>query len=186
MGTIAQPPRIHPARSTRFPSISITAPRSEHRVLSVPIQNHPHQHFANGALRAKYNAVITGLLLFALIVTLTFFVLLLAYEFLPWALAPAVIQLHAGDSIIYRKQKYSTHPGRRAYEIHPTTQGDDYSYFVDKFWTVENVLRDGRIVVTTRTHKHHYLLPNDPNLRRAGFIARLRYRNRFPHLEEEA
>jgi hypothetical protein len=130
--------------------------------------------------------VITGLLLFASIGSLVFFTLLLVYEFHIWNGTPATIQLHAGDSIIYRKQKHSTHPGRRAYDIHPTTQGDDYSYFVDKFWTVENVLRDGRILVTTRTHKHHYLRVNDPNLRRAGIVARLRYWKRFPHLAEEA
>lgn len=130
--------------------------------------------------------MITGLLLFASIGSLLFFVLLLAYEFHLWGRTPVPIQLHVGDTIIYRKQKYSTHPCPRAYDIHPTTQGDDYTYFVDKFWTVENVLRDGRVLVTTRTHKHHYLQPNDPNLRRAGFIARLRYRNRFPHLEEAA
>jgi hypothetical protein len=130
--------------------------------------------------------VITGLLLFASIGSLVFFALLLAYEFHIWARTTATAEIHVGDSIIYRKQKYSTHPCRRAYDIHPTTAGDTYTYFVDKFWTVENVLRDGRILVTTRTHKHLYLEPQDPNLRRAGFIARLRYRKRFPHLEEEA
>jgi hypothetical protein len=119
-----------------------------------------------------------------LIGSFIFFAHLLAHEFYSSGRTPAAIQLQAGDSIIYRKQKHSTHPGRRAYDIHPTSQGDDYSYFVDKFWTVENVFRDGRILVTTRTHKHLYLRASDPNLRRAGFIARLRYRNRFPHLEE--
>jgi hypothetical protein len=130
--------------------------------------------------------VITGLLFFASISSLLFFALLLAYEFHLKAHAPAVVQLHPGDSIIYRKQKYSTHPCPRAYDVHPTSQGDSYSYFVDKFWTVENVLRDGRVLVTTRTHKHHYLRSNDPNLRRAGIVARLRFRKRFPHLEEAA
>ena len=130
--------------------------------------------------------MITGLLLFASIGSLAFFALLLAYEFHSWNRIHATAQVHAGDSIIYRKQKYSTHPCPRAYDVHPTTAGDTYTYFVDKFWTVENVLRDGRILVATRTNKHHYLQPNDPNLRRAGLISRLRYRKRFPHLEEAA
>jgi hypothetical protein len=130
--------------------------------------------------------VITGLLLLASIGSLVFFALLLAYEYRMWMRTPTLARIHPGDSIIYRKQKYSTHPCPRAYDIHPTTAGDTYTYFVDKFWTVENVLRDGRILVATRTNKHHYIASNDPNLRRAGFVARLRYRNRFPHLEEGA
>jgi len=29
--------------------------------------------------------------------------------------------------------------------------------------------------------EHHYLRRNDPNLRKANLIERLRYANRFPH-----
>jgi hypothetical protein len=90
--------------------------------------------------------------------------------------------VHPGDRIVYRKQKVSTHPCPRAYDIHPASQGDTYIYFVDKFWTVEKVLHDGRIVVTTRTQKHHYLRPDDPYLHKAGMFARLRHWKRFPQL----
>lgn len=113
-----------------------------------------------------------------------FLVLLLASEFLPRFRTPARISVEEGDAIVYRKQKVSTHPSPRAYDVHPASQGDTYVYFIDKFWTVEKVLRDGQILVATRTHKHHYLRPNDPNLHKAGWFERLRYWKRFPRLAE--
>jgi hypothetical protein len=115
-----------------------------------------------------------------------FLALLIAHEWRRAREAFSAAHLEVGDAIVYRKQKTSTRPSPRAYAIRPAGQGDDYSYFVDKFWTVENVLSDGRLVVTTRTRKHHYLRPDDPNLRKAGLIVRLRYRRRFPELAEAA
>ena len=124
--------------------------------------------------------MITVLLLFALVGAPVFLALLLAKEFLPMIHRDAGPHLEVGDGIVYRMQKVSTHPSPRAYEVHPAGQGDTYSYFVDKFWTVENVLDDGRILVTTRTRKRHCLRVDDPNLRKAGFVARLRHWKRFP------
>jgi len=121
-----------------------------------------------------------------LIAAVVFFALLLENEFFGKIRKQASTKLEVGDSVIYRKQKVSATPGPRAYDIHPADQGEYYSYFVNKFWTVENVLPDGQILVTTRTKKHHYLRPSDPNLRKAGLIMRLRYRNRFPELQEAA
>jgi predicted transcriptional regulator of viral defense system len=90
-------------------------------------------------------------------------------------------KIEVGDPIVYCKQKVSTHPGERAYEISPAENGDNYSYIVDKYWTVADVLEDN-LVAITRTNKHHLLRKDDPNLRRARIIERLRYRNRFPQL----
>ena len=126
------------------------------------------------------------LLLIVVVGTPVFLALLLAHEFLPKMQALAHAPVHPGDRIVYRKQKVSTHPSPHAYDIHPASQGDTYIYFIDKFWTVEKVLRDGRILVTTRTNKHHYLHPNDPNLHKAGWLARLLYWKRFPKPIEEA
>lgn len=107
-------------------------------------------------------------------------------SFTLWALSPnrrwLVATVQVGDPIVYRKQKASSHPGPRARAIRPAERGDFYYYLVNKFWTVENVLGDGRIVVRTRTNKKHYLRPNDPNLRKPKLIERLRYRDRFPQL----
>jgi len=134
-----------------------------------------------------YIDVVIPLLLFlALFGTFVFLAFLLVDEFSAKMRTPTGALVEVGDGVVYRKQKVSTHPSPRAYEIRPAGQGDTYSYFVDKFWTVESVLRDGRILVTTRTNKHHCLRPDDPNLRKAGLVARLRYRNRFPHLLEAA
>lgn len=126
------------------------------------------------------------LLLIVVVGTPVFLALLLAHEFLPPMRALAHAPVHAGDRIVYRKQKVSTHPSPHAYDVHPASQGDTYIYFIDKFWTVEKVLRDGRLLVTTRTHKHHYLSPDDPNLQKASWFERLRYWRRFPRLAEEA
>ena len=91
-------------------------------------------------------------------------------------------QFGVGDPIVYRMQKVSTHPGGRAYEVHPAEKGDNYSYIVDKYWTVADVFADGLIVAITRTNKRHYLRQDDPNLHRAKMIERLRYRDRFPEV----
>jgi hypothetical protein len=85
-----------------------------------------------------------------------------------------------GDPLIYRKPKVSSRPGPRARNIQPSENGDDYYYEVEKFWTVANVLDDGRLLAVTRTGKGVYLSPEDERLRKARLIERLRYRRRFP------
>jgi hypothetical protein len=88
-----------------------------------------------------------------------------------------------GDLLIYRKPKVSARPGPRARNIQPSANGEEYYYEVDKFWTVADVLRDGRLRAVTRTGKEVYLSPEDERLRKAKLIERLRYRRRFPALE---
>jgi len=87
-----------------------------------------------------------------------------------------------GDPIVYIKQEASTHPALRARDIHPAERGDLYYYVVHKYWMVEDVLPDGRIVARTRTNKFHCLPPADPNLRKAKLLERVKYRDRFPRL----
>jgi len=88
--------------------------------------------------------------------------------------------LEPGDFLIYRKSKVSPHPGPRARNVHAAERGDDYYYEVDKYWTVADVLDDGRLVAVTRTGKQVYLAPEDENLRKAGWLERFRHRRRFP------
>ena len=90
-----------------------------------------------------------------------------------------------GDHVIYRKQKFSAHPGPGAKNIYPTANGDAYSYAVDKFWTVVAVQPNGRIVVRTRRGKQFELSSDDPALRRAHWLVRFWYWNRFPVLEDD-
>ena len=90
--------------------------------------------------------------------------------------------LEPGDPVIYRKSKASTRPGPRARNVQASENGDDYYYDVDKYWTLSDVLADGRLVVVTRTGKRLYLPPQDGRLRKAGLLERFRYRSRFPSL----
>ena len=91
-----------------------------------------------------------------------------------------------GDLVVYRKTKHSTHPGPRAENIHPAPNGDNYSYTIDKFWLVQEVRADGRIVATTRRGKKNVVKADDPMLKRASLIHRILYRSRIARLLERA
>ena len=84
-----------------------------------------------------------------------------------------------GDWVVFRRTKHTTHPGHRAREIQAAANGDFYSYFVEKFWTVDEVLPDGQLRLRTRRGKIHIVRDNDPNLRRASIWERIRHRTRF-------
>jgi hypothetical protein len=130
--------------------------------------------------------VITALLLFAVVGTFGSLAFLLAHEAFSHLQTPTRATVEVGDRLIYRMQKSSTCPSPRAYGVYPASEGDTYSYFVDKFWTVKSVHRDGGFFVVTRTGKQRYLRPDDPNFRRAGALNRVRYARRFPRLLEAA
>lgn len=85
-----------------------------------------------------------------------------------------------GDPVVYRATKFSDSPGPRAENITAAEHGENYSYQVDKFWTVEEVLDDGRLRLRTRRGKEHVLAEDDPRLRRANLWERLVYKKRFP------
>ena len=88
----------------------------------------------------------------------------------------------AGDLVVFRRQKHTTHPGRRAQAVEATAHGDFYDYFVEKSWIVDNVQSDGRLLLKTRRGKTHVVDPGDENLRHATLWDRLRYRRRFAEL----
>lgn len=88
--------------------------------------------------------------------------------------------LHPGDAVIYRVTKHSPCPGPRARQVSPSPHGDDYTYQVDKFWLVDRVLEDGRLVIRTRRGKTRVIRPDDVNLRPASWWELLLYRNYFP------
>jgi hypothetical protein len=89
-------------------------------------------------------------------------------------------RLQPGDPVIFRISKKSTDPGPRARDVHPAEHGEDYSYIVDKFWTVAEVLSDGTVKLVTRRGKQHIIALDDPRLRPARWWERWLYRNRFP------
>ncbi len=88
-----------------------------------------------------------------------------------------------GDVVVYRKQKHTTHPGPRAQQVHATKKGDYYTYVVEKFWVVGQVLASGRLLLQTRRGKTHLVENSDPNLRRANLWDRIRYPSRIAELE---
>ncbi len=83
------------------------------------------------------------------------------------------------DCIIYHKPKVSSHPGPHAEDVDPAPHGELYSYHVDKYWVVSRVVDDQTIEVRTRTGKIHQIKTDDPRLAKAGWLDRLRHRDRF-------
>ena len=90
------------------------------------------------------------------------------------------LELKPGDPVIYRVCKTSTAPGPRAQEVHPAQHGDWYSYQIDKYWSVSEVLSDGSLKLVTRRGKQHTVTADDPRLRAARWWERWLYRSRFP------
>ena len=90
----------------------------------------------------------------------------------------------AGDRIVYCKLKHSVSPGPRAKRVDAAPRGEEYTYQVDKYWVVEEVLSDGQLRVCTRQGKRHLLSPSDPNLRRPSWWESVRYAKRFPSLQD--
>ncbi|VTS05573.1 hypothetical protein [Tuwongella immobilis] len=88
--------------------------------------------------------------------------------------------LQPGDCVIYRKHKFSDHPGPNATEIAPAESGDNYSYVVVKYYRVLQVLPDGRLVVGTKRGRQRTLSSSDPALRRANWLQRRIWAWRFP------
>lgn len=83
------------------------------------------------------------------------------------------------DWVIYRHQKYSLSPGKRAKRISPSRHGEMYSYQVDKYWIVRHV-KDGLLVLETRRGKQHTLPITDSRIRKANLWERLFFASRFP------
>ena len=90
-------------------------------------------------------------------------------------------RLQPGAPIVYRMVETSTRPGPEARDIHPAERGDLYYYLITKYWRVEEVLQDGWIVAITPLMEHIRLRRDDPNLRKANLLERLRYGARFPY-----
>jgi hypothetical protein len=90
--------------------------------------------------------------------------------------------LKPGDHVIYVKTKQSVHPGPRAKAVEPSPNGDDYSYVVDKFWTVVEIREDNKLLLMTRRGKTHLVDADSPHIRRPRWWERLLFRDRFPSL----
>jgi len=85
-----------------------------------------------------------------------------------------------GDLVVYRKAKYTTHPGKRARSVDAASRGEFYHYVVDKFWKVTDVRDDGELVAVTRGGKQHVIPADDLNLRHANLLDLIRHWRKFP------
>ena len=94
--------------------------------------------------------------------------------------ALGVHRLHKGDKVVYAKEKFSLSPGRRAKEVSPAAKGDEYSYIVEKYWLVKELLPEDRVCLVTRRGKEHIISMHDPRLRRANVWERVFLAGRFP------
>ena len=90
-------------------------------------------------------------------------------------------KLQVGAPVIYRKLEISTCPSRDACEVRPAERGEFYYYLTKKYWRVEAIRPDGWIVARSPFMEQFCLRPDDPNLRKANLIERLRYAPRFPY-----
>ena len=93
-------------------------------------------------------------------------------------------RFRGGEPVIYRVGKHSVRPGPRARGVFPAPNGEDYAYYVNKFWAVIEELPDGRLVVLTRRGKYHVVRRDDPRLRRPSVWERLWFASRFPRLKD--
>ena len=91
-----------------------------------------------------------------------------------------------GDPVVFIRTKRKTHPGRRACEVRPAANGDDYCYFVKKFWVVTDVLSDGRLLLQTPRGKRHLVDADDPGLSHASLLQRFLHRHQFSQSQAAA
>jgi hypothetical protein len=117
-----------------------------------------------------------------LLALLSFLEMLIERGYLSFARHLLRRNLRPGVPIVYRVVETSTRPVPEARDIHPAERGDLYYYLITKYWRVEEVLQDGWIVAITPLMEHIRLRRDDPNLRKANLIERLRYGARFPYL----
>ncbi len=92
---------------------------------------------------------------------------------------------HAGELVICRVCKRSTHPGPRAVDVRPERAGEGYLYEVEKFWTVRAVNGD-QLEILTRRGKLRVVNAFDPAIRKANWWERTLHRDRFPVLSNLA
>jgi hypothetical protein len=89
-------------------------------------------------------------------------------------------RFEVGEPVMFRVTKRSPHPGPRAIHVEPEPLGEGYTYDVDKFWVVQEVRPDGRLVLRTRRGKQHVVHADHERLRPARWWDRLLYGDRFP------
>lgn len=97
-----------------------------------------------------------------------------------------VNRFSVGDRVVYVRDKVSERPGKRAKNVFPAPHGETYTYEVEKYWLVDQILNEDQVVVRTRRGKLHTIPTSDPRLRKARWWEKFFLASRFPSLEESA
>ncbi|NQV25922.1 MAG: hypothetical protein HQ518_16305 [Rhodopirellula sp.] len=84
------------------------------------------------------------------------------------------------ECVVYCVVKHSCKPGQRARNVAPAPLGETYTYRVDKYWVVDEILPDHSLILRTRRGKTRQVRATDPNLRRPTLWERLVISHRFP------
>ena len=84
-----------------------------------------------------------------------------------------------GDFIVFKKWKASTNPSPRAKDTFPSPHGDYYTYRIDKYWKVVEIIDDHTVVIETRRGKKHLIQTDQEGLRRAGLWDKMLHGKRF-------
>ena len=67
----------------------------------------------------------------------------------------------------------------------PSKRGETYSYTIDKYWVVAELLEADRLLLRTRRGKQHDVSVEDPALRRPRLWERWLFRSRVRAVESE-
>ena len=84
-----------------------------------------------------------------------------------------------GDWVIYRATRHGKRPSPKAQQIFPASKGELYTYVVEKLRQVVEICEDGSLVLEARSGKRRVVACDDPNVRRASWWERIRYRRRM-------
>lgn len=77
-----------------------------------------------------------------------------------------------GDFIVFQKWKTSTNPSLHAKDTYPSQHGELYTYRIDKYWKVVEIIDANTIEVETRRGKRHQLSLKTTNFRKMNWIDR--------------
>lgn len=91
-----------------------------------------------------------------------------------------------GDRVVFTMNKRSSSPGPRASNVKAAPTGELYSYQVEKYWVVAELLDGDRLRLLTRRGKSHIVDADDVRLRKARWWERWFSRSRFPDVAEQS
>lgn len=90
-----------------------------------------------------------------------------------------------GQRVVFAKDKFGERPGERARDVVGTQKGDSYSYIVEKYWVIDEIQENGKLLLRTRRGKLHLIDQEHPGLRLPTWWEKLFLSGRFPPKQSE-